>query len=95
MTRLQTFLLLVLGFATLAVVAQADWPLVLPAAIGAVTAIASFFSEVPSIFGAIPAWVWWTAFGIAISLSCSRKFARYGRACGNAHRRRAPASSAL
>lgn len=68
MTQIQGTLLLL--FVTLATVllGRIAWGVLAPVATATAAAI-------PALVSSVPAWVWWTALGVAMSL-------RYGRGCG-------------
>ena len=74
MSDLKKYLVLILVIAAMAVVGRLAWDMLL----------SNVLASVPTLLGAVPGWVWWTIFGVTMSLLCPLKMALFGRGCRTA-----------
>ncbi len=74
MSDLQKFLVLLLVVLTVAVFGRFAWEMI-------AVPITAALAAVPSVLGALPGWLWWVAFGVAMSMICPLKIALFGRRC--------------
>jgi hypothetical protein len=77
MSNLRKYLVLVLAVVAMAVFGRLAWEMMLPPMSNAIASL-------PSLFSAVPTWVWWTVFGIGMSFLCPLKIALFGRSCRSA-----------
>lgn len=74
MSDLKKYLVLAVVIAAMAILGRLAWEWMFPV-------ISNAASAVPTLFGAVPGWVWWMIFGISMSFLCPLKAALFGRSC--------------
>ncbi|MEM1043641.1 MAG: hypothetical protein AAGI91_13555 [Bacteroidota bacterium] len=82
MTRLQATLVLILATLTLTVFGRATW-----------AGLAPTVAAAPALVGSVPAWAWWTVFGVAMGTMKLFFFHRNGSSCGSCASASAPSAS--
>ena len=79
MSELQKFLLLLFIVLATALLGRFAWALILPLLIGLTAAV-------PPLLAAVPGWLWWVVFGVAMSMMCPLKAAVFGGRCRSSSR---------
>lgn len=75
MSDLQKFLVLMLVVLVVSVLGRLAWGMIVPP-------FTALIGAVPSLVAAVPGWLWWVVFGVAMSMICPLKIALFGRGCG-------------